>query len=195
MGYAIISLGGKQYRVREGERLLVDRLPTGEGETFTPRVLLAGGDGETQLTPDGVTVTARVVGHVLGEKIRIGKYRPKSGYRRHTGHRSRLSQIEIESIGSGDRKRAARAPVPPAQEAPAEAPSEDAEAPAESAEARETPQAPEGYEGLKVAQVPVWAQEQDQETLEQALAYEQAGAARKGAVAALETAILALEEG
>ena len=47
MSYAIISLGGKQYRVREGERLLVDRLPTEDGKTFTPDVLLVGGDGKT----------------------------------------------------------------------------------------------------------------------------------------------------
>ncbi len=98
-GYAVISLGGKQYRVREGERLLVDRLPEDEGATFTPQLLLVGGDGELQLNPDGVTVTARVVRHVLGEKIRIGKYKPKTGYKRHAGHRSRLSQIEIEAIG------------------------------------------------------------------------------------------------
>jgi large subunit ribosomal protein L21 len=99
MGYAIISLGGKQYRVREGERLLVDRLPTEAGKTFHPDILLLGGDGDTDLEAKGVTVTARVVDHVLGQKIRIGKYRPKSGYRRHTGHRSKLSRIEIERIG------------------------------------------------------------------------------------------------
>ena len=97
--YAIISLGGKQYRVREGERLLVDRLREDEGATLEPRVLLVGGDGAPDLSPSA-TVTARVVGHELGKKIRIGKYRPKSGYRRHNGHRSRLSQIEIESIGA-----------------------------------------------------------------------------------------------
>src|SRR2546421_6830891 len=97
--YAIITVGGKQYRVREGERLLVDRLKADEGKTFNPRVLLVGGNGKTDLEPS-TTVTARVVGHVLGEKIRIGKYRPKSGYRKHTGYRSRLSQIEIESIGA-----------------------------------------------------------------------------------------------
>ena len=45
MTYAIISLGGKQYRVQEGERLLVDRLPTEEGKTFHPDVLFLGGDG------------------------------------------------------------------------------------------------------------------------------------------------------
>jgi large subunit ribosomal protein L21 len=98
MSYAIISVGGKQYRVREGERLLVDRLPTAEGKTFHPAVLMIGGDGNVDF--DGKTaVTARVVAHVLGEKVRIGKYRPKTGYKRHRGYRSRLSQIEIESIG------------------------------------------------------------------------------------------------
>src|SRR5256714_3869097 len=81
--YAIISLGGKQYRVREGERLLVDRLETDEGKTFQPAVLFTGGDGESNLAPR-VEVTAMVVGHVRGEKIRIGKRRPKSGYRRQT---------------------------------------------------------------------------------------------------------------
>ena len=115
MSYAIISLGGKQYRVREGERLLVDRLPHDEGKTFHPNLLLVGGDGSPDLSPKGVNVTARVVRHVLGEKIRIGKYRPKSGYRRHTGYRSRLSQIEIEAIGA---KRAAKPKDETADEKP-----------------------------------------------------------------------------
>ncbi|MFN2466546.1 MAG: 50S ribosomal protein L21 [Gaiellaceae bacterium] len=98
MTYAVISLGGKQYRVQEGERLLVDRLEHAEGKTFKPDILLLGGDGNADLTPKGATVTARVVSHQFGEKIRIGKYKAKSGYRKHTGFRSRLSQIEIESI-------------------------------------------------------------------------------------------------
>ena len=99
MSYAIISVGGKQYRVSEGQRLLVDRLSTEAGKTFHPEILMVGGDGEADLAPKGVTVTARVVDHVLGKKIRIGKYRPKSGYKRHAGHRSKLSRIEIEKIG------------------------------------------------------------------------------------------------
>jgi len=99
-GYAIISLGGKQYRVQEGQRLLVDRLGTAEGKTFTPDVLLVGGNGKPDLRPKAGLVTARVVGHVRGDKIRIAKYRPKTGYRRHTGFRASLSQIEIESIGA-----------------------------------------------------------------------------------------------
>ena len=104
MTYAIISLGGKQYRVREGERLLVDRVPTEEGKTFHPDVLMVGGDGNVDLAPK-IQVTAKVVGSQLGEKIRIGKYKPKVGYKRHTGFRASLTAIEIESIGA---KRAAK---------------------------------------------------------------------------------------
>jgi large subunit ribosomal protein L21 len=98
-GYAIIKLGGKQYVVREGEKLLVDRLDLAENKTFHPDVLFEGGDGKAELKPKGQHVTAKVLGHVQGEKIRIGKYRRRTGYRRHTGHRSKLTQIEIQSIG------------------------------------------------------------------------------------------------
>ena len=98
-GYAIIKLGGKQYVVREGEKLLVDRLDVAENKTFQPDVLFEGGDGKAELSPKGKHVTAKVLGHVQGEKIRIGKYRRRTGYRRHTGHRSKLTQIEIQSIG------------------------------------------------------------------------------------------------
>jgi len=98
-GYAIIKLGGKQYVVREGEKLIVDRLDVAENKTFHPDVLFEGGDGKAELSPKGQRVTAKVLGHVQGEKIRIGKYRRRTGYRRHTGHRSKLTQIEIQSIG------------------------------------------------------------------------------------------------
>ena len=102
MTYAIISVGGKQYRVREGERLLVDRLPLAEGETFQPDVLLVGGDGDTLVDPEeleGRFVNVRVAAHVLGDKIVVAKHRRRTRYRRRKGHRSRLSQIEIQSIG------------------------------------------------------------------------------------------------
>jgi large subunit ribosomal protein L21 len=102
--YAIISLGGKQYRVREGDKLLVDRLPTGEGKTFHPDVLFTGGNGKPNLSPR-VQVTAKVVGSPLGPKIRIGKYKAKKGYRRHTGFRAKLSEIEIQSIGARTTKK------------------------------------------------------------------------------------------
>src|SRR5437868_11182466 len=115
MTYAIIKLGGKQHRVRAGEWLLVDRLKLDEGKTFNPDVLLVGGDGNTDLAPT-TTVTARVVGHELGEKIRIGKYKKRTGYRRHNGYRSRLTRIEIEAIGSSTKQ---ASPATTARSAPA----------------------------------------------------------------------------
>jgi large subunit ribosomal protein L21 len=113
--YAIISVGGKQYRVHEGEKLLVDRVKTDEGKTFHPELLFVGGDGKADFKPR-IQVTAKVLGHVKGEKIRIGKYRRRTGYRRHTGYRSSLSQIEITAIGA---KRSSSAEKKPAASKPA----------------------------------------------------------------------------
>ena len=178
--YAIIALGGKQYRVREGERLLVDRLPTDAGKTFSPSILMLGGDGGADFEAKGVTVTARVVDHVLGKKIRIGKYKPKKGYKRHNGYRSRLSQIEIESIGG---TRSSPRAAKPAAEKPAAEPK--AEAPKGL---------PKDYEGMTVAAIAEAAPEWRRPQLEAALEYEQAHAKRKGALAALESALAAKEE-
>src|SRR5437763_15665573 len=98
MGYAIIRLAGKQYRVQEGDRIRVDRLGQEEGKTFHPDVLLFVANGKTELAPKGVQVTAKVVSHTLGEKLRIGKYRKRTGYKKHTGHRSKLSEVEIQTV-------------------------------------------------------------------------------------------------
>jgi large subunit ribosomal protein L21 len=95
--YAVIAVGGKQYRVTEGERLLVDRLSVDEGARFEPRVL-ATGDGAT--ITDGGTVTATVEAHVLGPKIRVFFYQAKKNWSRRRGHRSRLSRVRIDSIGA-----------------------------------------------------------------------------------------------
>jgi len=171
MAYAIISIGGKQHRVREGERLLVNRLPDEEGATLHPDVLLLGGDGSTDLAPKGAAVTVRVVGHVLGDKVRIGKYRPKNGYRRHNGFRSRLTQIQVETIATASDKRR-KIGRPAEQEDAKSAPSE----------------LPQGYGDLTVVEVagaaPSWAPNE----LSAALAYERAHAGRKGALEALEAA-------
>jgi large subunit ribosomal protein L21 len=180
--YAIISVGGKQYRVREGETLLVDRLAHGEGNTFNPAVLLVGGGGvETQISPKDFTVTARVLADVKGDKIRIGKYRPKNGYKKHTGFRASLSQIEIESIGGKKRSE----PAKPKAETPAEA------APKETAAAAEehVKGMPSGYEELTVAAIKEQSTGWTRPMLEAALEYEQAHGKRKGALAALESAL------
>ena len=171
MSYAIISVGGKQYRVREGERLLVDRLALEDGATFTPSVLLTGGDGEPRIAPGNVVVTAKVLAQAKGPKIRIGKYKKRTGYKRHTGFRASLTQIEIESIGGGSGRSGAK------QTAKKDAPA--AEAPTGL---------PEGYADLTVAEIKDAAAGWDAAALAAALEYEQAHAKRKGAIAALESA-------
>ena len=142
---------------------------------------MLGGDGETNLSPDGGTVTARVVQHVLGKKIRIGKYRPKKGYKKHTGYRSRLSQIEIEAIGAkGSRPKKAEEPKAPAAVAETEAPARQSHP-------------PKGYEEMTVAQIKEHAGEWRRPNLEAALEYEHEHGQRKGAIEALEAAIAAKE--
>ena len=183
--YAIIKVGGKQYRVSEGETLLVDRLKTEEGKTFTPDLLFVpDGDGS------GITVTARVVGHEQGPKIRIGKYKRRTGYKKHTGYRSSLSRIEIQSIGKGSARAAAK---PKAEEPKVEAaaPVTEVVSPTASAPAG----LPAGYADMKVGDVSSGAKEWDRPTLEAALAYEQANANRKGAISALESALAKEAEG
>ena len=175
MTYAIISLGGKQYRVREGERLLVDRLTADEGKTFHPEVLFTGGDGEGNLAPR-MQVTAKVVGHVRGDKIRIGKRRPKTGYRKQTGFRASLSQIEIQAIGASAKKEAPK-------EAPKAAPKEEGPA-----------QPPRGYADYTVAEISEKSKRWRLEQVEAALKFEQENANRKGAIAALESALAAKQE-
>jgi large subunit ribosomal protein L21 len=189
MSYAIITLGGKQYRVHEGERLLVDRLKTDEGKTFNPKVLLIGGNGKTDLAPS-IAVTARVVSHELGDKIRIGKYKKRTGYRKHTGFRASLTQIEIESIGAGARKAAAAA-KPKAEATPETKPKAEAapKAAAPAAAPARTAHPPKGYEEMTVADIAAEAPGWRRPNLEAALEYERANAKRKGAIAALESAL------
>src|SRR5690348_6722198 len=179
MAYAIITLGGKQYRVQEGQRLLVDRVSTEEGKTFHPEVLMLGGDGKFELAPK-TQVTARVVGSALGDKVVIVKYKPKSGYRRKTGFRAKLSQIEIESIG-GAVKRSA----PAKKEAPAKEEAKEQEAPKQEAGAAPA-KLPAGYADLTVAQIKEQAADWSPEQVDAALEYERAHGNRKGALAALE---------
>jgi large subunit ribosomal protein L21 len=206
MTYAIIKVSGKQYRVREGERLLVDRLAEDDGATFSPTVLLVGGGDDAPVLDPDIEVTAKVLGAVKGPKIRIGKYKKRTGYRRHTGFRASLTQIEIEQIG------AKRAPAKKDESAPAEKPkapakAEQAESVAQAEpvetkaeEKAEAPDAeervkgmPAGYEHLTVAAIKEASTNWNRPMLEAALEYEQAHANRKGALAAIESALAGKE--
>ena len=121
--FAVISLGGKQYRVRKGEYLTVDRLAHEAGSTFSPA--RAPRDlGRRRLPIDAsdlakVTVTARVDEHLLGPKIRVFQYKPKKSSKKARGHRSRLSRITIEEIAIGTAKKAAAKPAEKAEAKPA----------------------------------------------------------------------------
>jgi len=99
--YAIVKTGGKQYRVEQGQTLLVERLPESEGATVALEPLLYRSD-DTLFDAKSlarVEVSAKVVGHVRGPKLRVFKFKPKRGYKRRTGHRQDLTRIEVTKIG------------------------------------------------------------------------------------------------
>jgi large subunit ribosomal protein L21 len=110
MAYAIIEMGGKQYRVEKGDSVLVDRVDVKEGAKITPKALLYRSDDVVfeGAVLDKIKVDAVVAEHVKGDKVRVFKYRPKKRYRKRAGHRSHLSRIEIRDIhGPSARTRAA----------------------------------------------------------------------------------------
>lgn len=102
--YAIVETGGKQYRVKVGDRIAVERLAVEGGNAVTfDRVLLVGGDGDTRVgapVVDGATVTANVDDHFRGEKIVVFKYKPKKRYRKRLGHRQELTHLTITAINA-----------------------------------------------------------------------------------------------
>ncbi|HEY2142590.1 MAG TPA: 50S ribosomal protein L21 [Solirubrobacteraceae bacterium] len=101
--YAIVKTGGKQYRVERGQRLLIERLAVEEGANVVLEPILYRSE-ETVFDKAGleqVQVTAKVLAHVRGEKLRVFKFKPKRGYKRRTGHRQDLTRIEVTEITAG----------------------------------------------------------------------------------------------
>jgi large subunit ribosomal protein L21 len=114
--YAIVKVGGKQYRVEKGGQLVVDRMREDEGATVALQPLLYAGDGKDDTIFSGgdlekVKVEAKIVGHERGKKIRVVKFKPKRGYKRTAGHRSDLTRLEISEIKLLSRKPAAKKPA------------------------------------------------------------------------------------
>jgi large subunit ribosomal protein L21 len=106
MSYAVIKTGGKQYRVIEGQTLLIERLPDEVGATVELKTLLLAGDGDPVFEGDGLAaavVQAEIVAHEKGPKLRVFKFKPKRGYKRRTGHRQNLTLIRITQIGAGSK--------------------------------------------------------------------------------------------
>ncbi len=133
--YAVVSSGGKQYRVEPGATLTMERLGVEPGATLTfDRVLLVGdGDEVTVGAPlvGGASVSATVLGEELGPKLVIFKFKQKVKYRRRTGHRQRLVRIRIDAISADGKTTKAAKPEAkprPAGEAGGEAQAEPGEA-------------------------------------------------------------------
>jgi large subunit ribosomal protein L21 len=106
--YAVVTTGGKQYRVEAGSELSVERLAAEPGASITfDRVLLVG-DGEAitvgSPTVDGASVSGTVLGEELGPKLVIFKFKQKVKYRRTTGHRQHLTRVRIDEISSGGKR-------------------------------------------------------------------------------------------
>ncbi len=102
--YAVIATGGKQYRVKVGDRIAVERLHVDEGSDVNlDQVLLIGGGGETKIGAplvEGATVSARIEGHERGEKIVVFKFKKRKRYRRRAGHRQALTRLTITAISA-----------------------------------------------------------------------------------------------
>src|SRR5712692_6208782 len=121
--YAVITSGGKQYRVEEGQQLAVERLGAA-GEVELAPVLVVDGD-RVLATPDqlqAARVRARVVGDARGPKITGFTYKPKTNQRRRWGHRQRYSVIEITTISAGAARKPPATKQAPAPKAPEKAP-------------------------------------------------------------------------
>ena len=102
MSYAIVRVGGKQYRVEKGDSIVVDRMSADEGDKVDLQPLLFA-DGDKSVLDSGelgkVKVQAVVTGHERGKKIHGLKFKPKRGYKRRYGHRSDLTRLEIADQG------------------------------------------------------------------------------------------------
>ena len=129
--YAVIKTGGKQHKVKTGDVLEVELLGTDEGDTvmFTP-LLVVDDDGKSHVGKDiaKATVQAKLLGEQKGDKVKVFRYRPKTGYSKRQGHRQTMTLIEIGEIGLGSGSGAARAPRKKADEAEKEPAAKQADA-------------------------------------------------------------------
>lgn len=99
--YAIIQTGGKQYRAEVGDVLQIEKLEAEIGSEVSFDVLMTVNDGDVQLGKPLLSskVSAKIVEHGKGPKIKVFKYKPKKDYRKMQGHRQPYSKVEILSIG------------------------------------------------------------------------------------------------
>lgn len=142
--YAIVEIAGQQFKVAKDQKVYVHRLQEAEGSkvTFDKVMLVEDGGNVTIGAPaiEGAAVTAKILGHLKGDKVIVFKKKRRKGYKKKNGHRQYLSEIQIESIAaSGAKKTTAKKAAAPKKEAKVEAPK--AEAPKKEAKTVEAPKA------------------------------------------------------
>ena len=151
--YAIVEIAGQQFKVAKDQKVYVHRLKEAEGSkvTFDKVMLLEDGKNVAIGAPaiEGAAVTAKVLGHLKGDKVIVFKKKRRKGYKKKNGHRQYLSEIQIESIAaSGVKKKATTKKV-------AKAP----KAAAPKVEAKETETASNDLTSMTVAQLKALAKE------------------------------------
>ena len=138
--YAVIKTGGKQQRVQAGDVIEVEKIVhDGETVTFHP-ILVVDDEGKTHVGAEAAkaVVTAKPLGEKKGDKVKIFKYRPKSGYARRAGHRQLLTLLEVEGVKMAAARRPAAKPAAKPAMTKASKSSEEAE-PATEADAAAGP--------------------------------------------------------
>ncbi|WP_448659982.1 50S ribosomal protein L21 [Sphingomonas sp. CJ99] len=123
--FAVVRTGGKQYRVAEGDKIVVEKIDGEAGSSVTLGDVLLAGEGSELKPVDGLTVTAEVIAQAKGEKVIVFKKRRRHNYRRKNGHRQQHTILKIVAIGE-QKKKAAKAKKAEAAPAEAEAPAAEA---------------------------------------------------------------------
>ncbi|WP_299620451.1 50S ribosomal protein L21 [uncultured Tenacibaculum sp.] len=129
--YAIVEIAGQQFKVAKDQKVYVHRLPETEGSTVTfDKVMLIDDNGNVTIGApaiEGAGVTAKILGHLKGDKVIVFKKKRRKGYKKKNGHRQYLSEIQIESIAASGVKATKKAKAEPKVEAK-EAPAKEANA-------------------------------------------------------------------
>ena len=120
--YAIVEIAGQQFKVAKDQKVYVHRLQEEEGSKVTfDNVLLVEDKGNVTIGApaiEGAAVTAKILGHLKGDKVIVFKKKRRKGYKKKNGHRQYLSEIQIESIAASGAKKTAKKAAPKKEAAP-----------------------------------------------------------------------------
>jgi large subunit ribosomal protein L21 len=120
--YAIVEIAGQQFKVVKDQKVYVHRLQEEEGSKVTfDNVLLVADSGNVTIGApaiEGAAVTAKILGHLKGDKVIVFKKKRRKGYKKKNGHRQFLTEIQIESIGAAGAAKTVKKAAPKKEAAP-----------------------------------------------------------------------------